>query len=208
VAASRSRRCGLTLVELVVALGVSSIVLVAATSVYYYAVSEWNTGAADTSAFIAASQGSERMCRDIARGRYATLATMPDGRKILRVGMFRSSVDIGDADYFPDPGDSGFDPGSADEYWFYLSDGTGSIVRAGDILWRAYKPSGSSAAGEQAWTMYEGTSRPRVSGVTQLDFTIYSDTNLVYTTMTVKGKESQAEQPRRVIRWAYMRNHD
>lgn len=202
------RRQGVTLLELMVSLGATSVVMAGAIGVYFFAASQWNAGAADVDAFVSASQGAERMCDDIEKGRSASIMTLPDGRELLRVCLLPAAVTDEGIDYFPDSSETGYAMPPPEEYWFYLSDTTGQTINAGDILWRAFMPIAASTQVDTEWSLYYDTGKGRVSGVTDLDFSINSSDNIVYVVMTVQGTEGHEEASRHITRWVHMRSHD
>lgn len=201
-------RAGVTLIELMVALGAVSVVMAGALGVYFFAVSQWNAGAADMDAFVAAAQGAERMCDDIERGRSATIVTLPDGRELLRVRLLPSAITGAGIDHFPDSSETDYEMPPPEEYWFYLSDETGQTIKAGDILWRAYMPIAASTQVDTEWSLYYDTGKGRVSGVTDLDFSVDDSSDMVYVTMDVEGTEGPETESRRLVRWAHLRSHD
>jgi hypothetical protein len=198
----------MTLIELMVALGAASVVMAGVLGVYFFAASQWDTGAADVEAFTTAAEGMERMCQDIEKGRSASIMVLPDGRELLRVRLLPSAITDAGIDYFPDSSDTSYSMPPPEEYWFYLSDTTGQTIRNGDILWRAYMPIAASTQIDPEWSLYYDSGKGRVSGVTGLDFSIDSSDDIVYVTMTVKGTEGQKEASRSLSRWVHMRSHD
>jgi prepilin-type N-terminal cleavage/methylation domain-containing protein len=200
-------RDGMTLIELMVTLGATSVVMAGALGVYFFTISQWSAGSADLDAYTCASEGMAKMCKDIESGVSAQIITVPGGRELLKVWVMPAELQSLGVDYFPDEDKSGRSVTVQDEYWFYLSDSTGSIFNSGNILWRAHSDPVSGYVSDPGWSLYYGTSRGRVSGVSSLDFNIDPDHHLVYIAMTVKGTEAQKQLSRCITRWVEMRNH-
>ena len=199
---------GMTLMELLVSLSVSSLLIGAIVGVYYFAVTQWDQGAADSDAYISVSQGAERMCQEIEQARSASVSTLSGGRVRLDIKAMPSAIASIPVDYFPDPTDAGYTPGTTDDICFYLSDTSGNTGTAGNILWRGKTPAGGSFAKDSTWSMYYSSGKGRVTGVSYLSFTVYPSSNTVYVEMTVTGTSGRRTQDRHIIKWVYMRSHD
>ncbi len=194
------RKAGVTLMELMVACGLTGLVVTSVCGVYVYALRLWDRGQAATSAYITASQGMDRICEVIEQAVDAQMTVYGD----LKVWVPRDKDSDGTyRPYWESNAELRYRSG--DEVVFYLSDHTGSTWASGKILWR--RVNGSR---DTAWSMIPGSTTGRVEPVESLAFQVYDvdPRKVVRVTLETRQKCGSRTETLTFRRYVYLRNHN
>ncbi len=198
---SRNHRSGMTLIELMIACGLTALIVTAVCGVYVYALQLWDRGQAASSTYMTASLGMTRMCKVIDLAANADT----DIYGTFKIWVPRDKDSGGD--YLPCwESNAELRYHTGDEVIFYLSNYTGSPSTKGDILWK--RVNGSPDAG---WSLLPNSRIGRVSPVQSLSLqVIYTSgtRKLVQVTMTAQQKHGKDTESLTLKRYVYLRNHN
>lgn len=195
------RQRGFTLVEMMVVLGVASIVLLGLGLLYTTTMSQLGDAAGEMAATDQASTAFADMEFSVRNAVVCDMVTL-NGVTALRCRLPSVGVDL-NGDGVPES----YAPATLDKFglehyalgtrvWYYLSDATGAFGTAGTILWRANVATDANpATGDRdlAWTLVNGVS-PRFTLVTGFTPTIDATNDLVTLDLATESADYAVRQ--------------
>lgn len=201
MAISDRRRSGVTLIELMIACGLTALIVTAVLGVYVYALQLWERGQAESGTYTTASLGIERICKVLEQGTYAET----DAYGNLKIWAPRDKETGGD--YLPYwESNAEFRYRTGDEVIFYLSNHTGSSSATGDILWKRV-----NGCPDTGWSMFPNSKQGRVSPIRSLSLQVVyvsGTCRLVQVTLTAQQKRGSEMESLTLKRYVYLRNHN
>ncbi|MCE5199396.1 MAG: prepilin-type N-terminal cleavage/methylation domain-containing protein [Armatimonadota bacterium] len=168
---------GFTLVELLVASTVMTIVLTSVCGVYFTVARGWERQQGEADALGATSRACARLNDYISQAVSATVLTRFRANDTLAVNLPADTANGGI--YVPTWNGSTFTCRSGNWIVFYLSDTSGSYSRQGDILWAAtmsWTNFPSSVVPGQSWSLERAGGPGRITPLSTLQFQLTSDT--------------------------------
>jgi prepilin-type N-terminal cleavage/methylation domain-containing protein len=166
-----ANRNGFTLVELLVAASVMSLVMGSVCGIYFASAGEWQRQQREKDALMATSVGTARLSDYISTAMDYYVLTRFTANDTLALCL---PYDKAHGQYVPKWSDSRLQYQAGSWMVFYLSDSTGSFSRNGDILWlanvntAAYPP---VPVPDKSWSMYYNTNKGRIAPIKSLKFT-------------------------------------
>lgn len=191
----------MTLIELMIACGLTALIVTAVCGVYVYALRLWDRGQAASSAHMTASLGMTRICKVL------DLATNADTDAfgVFKIWVPRDKDSAGE--YLPCwESNAELRYHTGDEVVFYLSNYTGSPSATGDILWK--RVNGNPDSG---YSLLPNSRMGRVSPVQALSLrVVYTQgtRKLVQVTITAQQKQGREIGSLTLKRYVYLRNHN
>ncbi|GEM_PF-1554268 len=200
----RTTRRGFTLVELLIVIGVGSIVLGALGALYTYAMAQTGDGLAELLATDQATTAARDMEWNVRNAVLCEVVTK-NGIKALRCKMPSLGVDL-NGDGQPDS----YRPATLNKQglerfalgtrvWYYLSNATGTFGTTGTILWRAQTAGDAApttAELDKAWTyLYANAASPRFPLVAALDFSVDATNRLATLDLTATCADYAERRP-------------
>lgn len=195
---------GFTFVELLVVIGIGSIVLGALGFLYTFTARQTSGALAEMLSTDQATTAANEI-DDVIRNSFVCVERTKNGLSGLRCTLPSLSVDRdsdGTADsYRPAAldkfGREDFAPGT--RVWFYFSDATGAFGTAGPILWRATRNDDSdpiAAGGDADWTYQYGVAgKPRFPLVSAFSVEVDANSKLVTFTLTAESADYADHKP-------------
>lgn len=201
MAISDRRRSGVTLIELMIACGLTALIVTAVLGVYVYALQLWDRGQAESSTYTTASLGMVRICKALEQATYADT----DAYGNLKIWVPRDRETGGD--YLPCwESNAQLAYHMGDEVIFYLSNYTGASSASGDILWKRV-----NGCPDTGWSMFPNSKQGRVSPVQSLSLQVVyvsGTRRLVQVTLTAQQKVGRKTESLTLKRYVYLRNHN
>ncbi|MEP0765725.1 MAG: hypothetical protein HRF45_04190 [Fimbriimonadia bacterium] len=206
---------GFTLVEVVVATGLTAVALAAVVGAHSFVVTQTARVGAQAAATVTTAAALEAM-RPTIEGAFSCRTVMlPSGTRALLCEMPDASAYGEPAPYRVNTAGAALYRGG-EVYAFYFSDETGSVEATGNVLWRARAPAGSTSfTVDTQWSMYYGTGRPRFVCVpagswawaspTEPRVRVAIESQEPVRTSVLSPRTERSEQ-RRIIRQFYYRN--
>ncbi len=216
---------GVTLLELLVAMTIASVLTAAIVTIFTTINGRWGYQAARATAVQQAQLAMDRMAREI----HSAISYTPGPDTFGRTDIFTLPADTdANGNYVPswNNGVNAYQPGTT--FHYYLSDATGTFGNSGTALWREYNtpplvsPLGASQVGtatqpltgglwmaDSSWSLLPGSSAPLFGSVSSLSFsTANVPANAVRITMTVSVRQGSATSAYTLQRDVYMSNHN
>jgi prepilin-type N-terminal cleavage/methylation domain-containing protein len=178
-------RCGVTLVELVVAMAILSVIMTGVCEVFMAVDSGCRRGQSRQEALAAVSLANSRIADQIADATLVAVTTRFSTNDTLLLCMPK---DVSSGTYTPVWSSGSLRYRNGPWVVLYLSDSTGSYYSSGTVLWAAdfarYADFPSAITPDSDWTMNEGTSVPRVWPLASISFATRSLANGTLVTVT------------------------
>ncbi len=168
----RSVVAGFTLVELLVALTITSFVLVAACGSYFCTANEWQRQQGEAGAFLATSRACSTLGSNISQAYSATLETRFQTSDAIAINLPATTAN---SIYVPTWSNNELQYTSGNWEIFYLSDSTGSYSKSGNILWEgamSWTNFPSSVVPNSGWSLYYNSSHGQISPISSIKFAL------------------------------------
>ena len=196
-----------TLIELLVAISISGIVLLAVSGIFLGIQRQWAYSATRGKAVEAAEIALDQIATDI---RNAIALQAVDGTKTFTFSL-PANMDA-QGNYVPARVGPSIQYVAGSRIHYYLSDSTGA-AGTGTMLWRETNslPSGNSGwTADSAWSLAAGSgSKTKYNNVSALTFTTAGlPTNVVQVSVTVQVTEGQQTYTLTLQRSVYLSNHN
>lgn len=166
------RRSGFTLVELLIAASVTTVLLISLCGIYMSITQEWQRHMGQADALVAISRTFSAISSDLSTAIAAQVVNMPDGRQVL---IYRLPGNKIDNIYTPVWSGGRLQFVQGEDKAYYLSNSSGSAQTGGNILWRGCVTwSGGNAiiSPDPKWDA--DAQRGRISPLSSLTFDVNS----------------------------------
>ncbi len=196
---------GITLVELLIAGTVTSLVLASLCGVYFSAESDWTRQSGEGEAVLATNQACSQIAAYAKEAVSVILVTRFSPNDAVAINLPQDVAYSGVFAPIYNNGNISYRSGQ----WiiFYLSDSTGNYNRAGDILWMAqmsWSNFPNSVVPNSGWSLYYDTGKGRITPLKSISFSITNSSNMPMLTINAvssynfRGNENQLSQSRTV----------
>ena len=192
---SGDRNRGFTLIEVMIASLVLSLVLSALCSVYFAVSKEWERQNGRGTALAATSMACSRLSDYISQSVGAVVVNRIGTADALAVNLPADTAYSGT--YVPTWSSGKIQYRSGNWIIFYLSDSTGNYSRSGDILWCATMNWGSfpgSVTPDATWSLYYDQPRGRITPISSIQFTLNAGSLPSVTVVATSNYSVQATQ--------------
>lgn len=211
----KSRR-GVTLIEMLIAMSVVSVVLIAVLNVFNSSQRLWNNQVSRSRAILEANDAMEAMCKEIGNA----VNAQNDLNGTPSIFVMPANKDAG-GNYVPASSGGTVAYGSGVPIQFFLADKNGTVkvgIGANKYLWRQTAQSGGLLGGllggltwtqDTAWSTRPGGAILKYPGVMNLTFTTAGlPANTVQVSLTVKSDEGRQSSDYTVTRIVYLSHHN
>ncbi|HZO89759.1 MAG TPA: prepilin-type N-terminal cleavage/methylation domain-containing protein [Chthonomonadaceae bacterium] len=199
-----SRRRGLTLVEVLMALTLGAVVLVPVLLIFATLSGQWARQISRSKAIQEANLAVDGMAKEIREA----ISFLPYDAATNTANVFTLPANRdASGNYVPawQNGTLQYQPGT--QVSFYLANARGNA--GGPNLWRQYKLPGGNWTADAAWSLLPGSSVPRIGDVQSLSFDATgTPPNVVRLTLTVAVTEGIRTWTYTVRRDVYMAHHN
>jgi hypothetical protein len=181
----KANKGGLTLVELLVAASVSSLLLGSVCGIYFTIASDWQRQQGQQDAMDATSSACTRLSDYVSKCTTGYILTRFTTADTLAIAL---PADQAHGEFVPVWDGGEFKTRTGNWIVFYLSDSTGSYYRNGDILWAGsmnWYGFPASVVPDKKWSLYYNSSKGNISGIKSLKFIVPGGTDKPYLTITV-----------------------
>lgn len=200
-------KSGFTLVELLIASTVLTLILTSLCGIYFSVAKEWERQDGRGTALAATSMACTRLSDYISQSVGAVVVNRLDTGDALAVNL---PADSAYGTYVPTWSGGKVQYQGGGWIIFYLSDSTGNYNRAGSILWAATMNWGSfpgSVTPDATWSLYYDQPKGRIAPISSIQFTLVNDSLArVTVTATSTYKTGTTQSQVRLVRTVCLQN--
>lgn len=199
------------MVELVIALGLVTLVTTAMLLVFWSGIVLWDRYQAESAAHWNGTQAARLIlaeARQAVRCQQWARGALPAALEVV----LPADADA-EGNYVPVWDHSKLVYREGPRHIFYLSDASGAYDVGGSMLWRGSivgtgDPGAGNVAPDRQWSLYYDTGRAQVSGIESAVFEVQADRYWVRATMTATGQQSNRTVSKQASGLAYWANHN